>query len=428
MGYKWLKALIGFALAAVSQAGWAITDVNPFGVNVRQSGPTSIFLTFQNLLPGQQSVESFWCAQLNPVDLAALNGGQRVFSSNPCEPGTFLGRLPDRFDLSQQSGVSASNVTDVMTIPTSVTRRKRQEIETNPGGDPRFFYVRRFENPSEFVVVTCRMAGGGARVPLALLDVRLEFQDDDANYRPVTVIGRGGVVPRFGATIRYNGTGRLVGRWEVMIPGDEEPTAEDLLTEASLPVEQRGLQRRYTLIERFDKYVPPTGEVYLAGPDPAKIPTDIDGNYKILLRVEASEEREARSNAVDGVVLSGGVAGFPMPVLRYHVGTPESVSTIEAAVADGRLILTQPADSSSIGAGTPLSFGWVEVSGSALYRLEITDGDQELLSAVVLPGVGGYTPPPWLSEPGRELRWRVTALSSSGGMVSRSGWRSLRIE
>ena len=36
--------------------------------------------------------------------------------------------------------------------------------------------VRRFSGPSgdRFVVVTCRLGGGGARVPLALTDVRID--------------------------------------------------------------------------------------------------------------------------------------------------------------------------------------------------------------------------------------------------------------
>ena len=39
----WLALVLPAAPAA------AVTAVNPFGVNVRSSGPTTVFLTFQNL-------------------------------------------------------------------------------------------------------------------------------------------------------------------------------------------------------------------------------------------------------------------------------------------------------------------------------------------------------------------------------------------
>lgn len=406
----------------------AVTDVNPFGVNVRQAGPTSIFLTFQNLGPGQQTVESIWCAELNPGDLADLNSGQRVFDHPPCVPGSVLGQLPANLNLSQKSGVGASNLTDIMNIPTSVTRRKRQLIEENPADDPRFFYVRRFTNPNEWVVVTCRMAGGGARVPLALLDVRVEFSTESEGYRPITIVPRDGIAPAFGARIRYNGTGRLIGRWEVMIPGDPEPAEFDLLTEASLPVEERPMQRRYTLLERFDLYLPPTGEVFLRGPDPARLPSQSEGLHKILLRVEASEEREGRSDAVTGVAFAGGVAGFPMPVLRYHVGTPEQVASLEEAISAGSLLLMLPQQDAQLSADQFTGFSWVDVPDGEIYRLQVISDQGELLSAVVLPGVSSYAAPPWVQEQvGVPLQWRVSAIDGRGRTVAESQWRSFQV-
>ena len=40
-------------------------------------------------------------------------------------------------------------------------------------------------------------------------------------------------MPAFTARIAYTGTGRLIGRWEIVLPGEELPTPEDLLTEAT---------------------------------------------------------------------------------------------------------------------------------------------------------------------------------------------------
>ena len=63
--------------------------------------------------------------------------------------------------------------------------------------------------------------------------VRIEFDTQD----PVLSLERGSIPPPVQAAITYNGTGRLVGRWEVVLPGEDPPTSDDLLTEATLPVE-----------------------------------------------------------------------------------------------------------------------------------------------------------------------------------------------
>ena len=71
--------------------------------------------------------------------------------------------------------------------------------------------MRRFiaaDGSETYTRVTCRMAGGGARVPLALTDVRVGFESDDGT-QPVSFISRDESLPPFAAEIRYNGTGRL---------------------------------------------------------------------------------------------------------------------------------------------------------------------------------------------------------------------------
>jgi hypothetical protein len=78
-------------------------------------------------------------------------------------------------------------------------------------------------------------------------------------------------------------------------PGEPLPTERDLLTEASLPIEERALQRRYTTLQRFDLFVPPTGRVFLPGPDPVTLPKDTSGLHLILLRIEATNDREGNS-------------------------------------------------------------------------------------------------------------------------------------
>ena len=298
----------------------AVSGVNPNGVNVRSSGSTSVFLTFQNLAPNEDSQESFFCGEL----IAPLPANH-VFDFNPCNPATIFGRLPNRLDRSQLSGTGGRrNLTDIMTIPSSVTRRAFQAAQS--GSASQFFYVRRFSS-GQFAVVTCRMAGGGARSPLALTDVRIGFLNgqDELILDPVYPVTQGATLPPFGARIKYNGTGRLKGRWEVVQPGDNTPTEFDLLTAATLPAEERSLQRRYTVLERFDVYLTPVGEVFLPGPRTLQPPTEAGGLHLVLLRIEASDARDSRSNTGNGLVVNaGGVAGFPMLALRYFIGAADS--------------------------------------------------------------------------------------------------------
>ena len=123
-----------------------------------------------------------------------------------------------------------------MSIPPSVARRAYQAAQR--GDDSAFFYVRRFINlqggADEYVVVICRMTDGTARSPFSLTEVKLSFGVET----PVLQLKQGGKMPPVKAEISYNGTGRLKGRWEVVLPGDELPEAVDLLSEASLPAEQ----------------------------------------------------------------------------------------------------------------------------------------------------------------------------------------------
>lgn len=389
--------------------------VDPNGVNVNTQAPTTVFLTFGGLAD-QEPVEAFWCGELLP---AAPDVGLR------CDPATIFGRLPVRFD---RSSVNGTAFTDIMSIPASVARRAYQAAAD--GATSSFFYVRRFRSlsggPDEFVAVTCRMTGGGARTPLSLTDVRLGFGLD----APVLQVGQGQLPPPFQAEIAYNGTGRLRGRWEVVLPGEELPSATDLLTEATLPPEERGTQRRYTELGRFNEFLPPTGSLVLPGPDPSRLPTEVDGVYLILLRIEVSDDKEGNSNLANagagaGVVNGGAVAGFPMPALRYLVG---SGTAIAADAADGGLVLLHPAAGAVLGGSAP-QFSWQEAPQAAHYRLEVRGGDgAEMLAAVLSAGVGGYRAPPWLAERavGGRLRWRVVATDLRGNEVARAEWRELQ--
>ena len=388
--------------------------VNPTGVNVNTQGATTVFLTYGGLR-SQVAVEAFWCASL--ISATPARGSR-------CNPATIFGRLPIRYDLSKSS---AGLLNDVMSIPASVARRAYQDAER--GNTSSFYYVRRFVSSTgaadEYVAVTCRLAGGGARVPFALTDVAVSFDVQT----PVLFVEPDATVPTLDAEIAYNGTGRLRGRWEVVLPGDERPATNDLLTEATLPPEARGTQRRYTELQRFNVFLPPTGRVVLPGPDVTRIPTTVEGTYLILLRIEATDDKEADSDrsvgtAGAGVVHSGAVAGFPMPVLRYVVGA--ATSDVPSTRSE-ELTLLLPRDRAAVLRDSALTVSWLEDRHAALYRVEFeTEDGTSVLSAVAAAGAVTYQPPPFLFERAnsRAIRWRVSSLGFNGAALRRSRWRT----
>jgi hypothetical protein len=407
-------------IGAVTAASPAIAQIqrHPTGVNVNAQGATTVFITF-SALDGYVAVEALWCGALIP---AAPDIGER------CDPATLFGSLPLRFDQTRQSGVDA--LTDIMSIPPSVARRAYQAAAD--GEDSRFFYVRRLVDPTgarpdQYITVTCRLTDGGARAPFALLDVRLRF----ASGQAVASIAPGREPAPIEAEIAYNGTGRLVGRWEIVRPGEEPPTSFDLLTEGTLPLELRGTQRRYTELARFNLFLPPGGRITLEGPPTHRLPVDASGLHQVLLRIEATDDKEGDSNlagigAGEGLVHSGAVAGFPIPVLRYIVGAPGSTGT-----ASERLRLLLPAADSTINAGRSQVFSWTHFAAASLYRLEVREerGNSVVLSALLQSSTAVYRSPAWLADriSGDVLEWRVVGLDSNGERIEATAWRRLRI-
>ena len=243
----------------------------------------------------------------------------------------------------------------------------------------------------------------------------------------------GDSLPTLAAAITYTGTGRLVGRWEVVLPGEEPPTDTDLLTEATLPLEDRGRQRRYTPVERFNVFLPPGGRLTLPGPTPSKLPTDAEGTYLVLLRVEATNDREGDSDlgavgAGSGIVHSGGVAGFPMPVLRYAVGVAEDGALTASETASPIRLLT-PIDGVVVGADSTPRLRWTSVWGAAGYRIDfVGERGEPLLDALLGATTTRYDPPPLLRTAAgtQRIRWCVSALDRDGAVVRRRVCRSMQ--
>jgi hypothetical protein len=387
--------------------------VSPSTINAYSQGATSALLTFSNL-KNKQPVESCWCSE---VVSAAPDIGLK------CNQAKVFGCLPTRYNQARFSG--DSSYTDIMSIPPSVARRAY--LDAAKGNEATFFYVRRFASTTggadEYVPVTIRLSGNGAGVPFSITNVKLAFAVD----KPVLLLKADEKIPQIQAEITYTGTGRLKGRWEIVKPGDELPTQRDLLSEAALPLEERGTQHRYTQLSRFNVYLPPTGRFTLPGPESWRLKNPVEGMYLVLLRLEATDNNEGNSSLNGAeVVQSGAVAGFSLPVLRYYIGSGGSISTAE----QGGFALLSPVNDALLPANRNAEFSWSEMQGAVFYRVELEAlQGTSLLQAVVLPSVGFYRAPSWLKEKvgNNSLRWRVVALDATGKPLAETAWRNLRI-
>ena len=373
--------------------------VSPASVNVYSQGATTVRVSYSNLR-NYRAAETAWCGDVVPATPAI---GFR------CVPSTIYGSLPARYDISRRSGDS---YTDVVSVPAAIARKAYHAAAS--GKDSEFFYVRRFsadEMPDQFVVVRMRLSGAGAGTPFSLTDVQVGF---GVNSGPLVLsIEPGGKVPPLQAQIKHTGTGRLVGQWEIVMPGEARPEPRDLLTEASVPLEERGSQQRFTQLSRFNVLLPSGGRFILPGPDPLRIPNRIPGQYLILLRIEASDD--------------GAVAGFPMPVLRYVVGGGDNTSF---AFQTSTFTSLLPREGVTLRSSQPVDFVWSEMPKAVYYRLEVGDvSGTEVLSAVLKSGVVRYRAPSWFKDriKVRSLKWRVIALDENGRQISASEERHFQI-
>ncbi len=424
---KAARTVVGVLAALFATCTFAINAVNPTGVNVRSNAPNTVFITFQGLEPNERAVEALWCGTVLPGV-----GAGSVTTSDPCVPNTLFGRLPLNFDRSRPTqGVGQRNFSDIMVIPASVVRRAVQEgIE---GKNSDFFYVRHFTGGSggdKWAVVTCRLGAGGARSPLSLIDVKVNFSGQ-ADTTQLFVLRSGERLPRFSAEIQYNGSGQLKGRWELVRPGDSDPEVNDLLTEATLPLELRGTQRRYTTVARFSQFLLPNSIVRLDGPDPALLDTRVEGPYQVLLRIEATDDKEANSEIGNGqLVKTGGVAGFPMPTLRYFVGDAAAANaanapnTAKPAIDAKPFGLMLPLSDASVDASRAVVFEWIDVPGALRYRIDVESAGQTIITSTTAET--RYSPPPtWIASRVQGIaKWRVEALDRDGRVIAQSDLRA----
>ena len=100
-----------------------------------------------------------------------------------------------------------------------------------------------------------------------------------------------------------------------------------------------------------------------------------------LLTIKEDVGSGGRDRTADLGVMNhnpGGVAGFPLPVLRYFVG----------AAGDSTLGIVRqvtPADNKTFAVKESVDFAWLDIDKGAFYHVEITDGDGKTLVTALLP-------------------------------------------
>jgi hypothetical protein len=416
---KYIYPVVLLLAAGVTSVSAQNIAVSPSETTVYSQGATSVLLTFGNLgkrLPA----ESTWCGALIP---AAPDIGMK------CDPSAIFGRLPSRYNQATLSG--NNSYTDIMSVTPSVARRAY--LDATRGANSTFFYVRRFVlpagGPDEYVPVTLRLGGNGAAVPFSITNVRLLW---DGGNKTVPFVKAGEALPRITAEIFYTGSARLVGRWEIVKPGETVPTQRDLLPESDLPVEERGTQPRFTQVSRLNIFLPPTGRIVIPGPENERVDKRVDGMYFLLFRIESVTDGLNQShlgvvNAGQGTVDSGGASGFAMPTLRYYVGTG-GAQVDEFNAVDYQLA---PADRAVFSVSQQIVFTWPAVSQAKYYELTIEDAaGAEVFSAVLLRDTRSYRAPSWLLSraPADQLRWRVTAVDAGAAKLNETPLRILRVE
>ncbi|HQU81571.1 MAG TPA: hypothetical protein PKY59_00505 [Pyrinomonadaceae bacterium] len=372
----------------------AQVTVSPDNITAYSQGATSAYLTFSNVVD-LEPADATWCGE---IISAAPQIGFR------CDPATVFGVLPSRYNQSRLNGM---RYTDIMSITPAVARRAYTDAAN--GNDSRFFYVKHFigtnGNPDQFIPVTIRLSGNGAGVPFSLTTVKLNWQDGE---KVVPFIKPNEKLPKITAEIRYTGTGRLKGRWEIVKPGEELPDSRDLLSESALTPEERGTQRRYTLLSRFSINLPPGGKYVLPGPENWRIDKTIEGMYILLFRVEASDAPNSSSNIGGNSIPTGAVAGFPMPTLRYYVGNSSSTEIKPITKTNFELQTENQL--------LPIILRWNPSENAKFYRVEIADEtNKKVFSAVVLPTIRQYQMPSFIRQLAlsKQLKWRVLAIDES---------------
>ncbi len=270
-----------------------------------------------------------------------------------------------------------------------------------------------------------------------------------AGQQPVGLFALDEVLPPVQALLRFKGFGLLKATWEVVQPGDMQPSEFDLTPAYYLSLPERAQQRHWRVLSRVQQYFSATGLTRLPGPPPRLLPSDRYGAYTVLLRLEPSAP-------FDPAIGAAAAAAFVMPVLRYYIGNPPGA--VLAQETPGPIHALVPLG--WVGGDQPMVFTWQARPDIALYRVELEQNGNLLYAARVrapspeLPTSAAVSTAvsasvstaaseraaPVVRQPlplfvherlcqvcaARGLRWRVVSVGADGEAVSTSAWIELR--
>jgi hypothetical protein len=271
---------------------------------VSPSADTSVNITY-DMDDLDVPATGFYCS--------SVNGS--VFKATPTLPCPRDAIFSTESSSSNFRMLSREKAQETINVPAAVSLYMYQRLR--PAGTTVFYFVRSFTaGGGKYVAVPLRLSGAPSQTPLSLNRVELAFTSGGGR-QPMRVVQRDASVGPLSATVDYQGTGVLKGRWEVVQPGDPEPTDLDLTAEASLDPQQQLQQQRFLQVGSFEQSLYAGRRVVVPGPAPDALPTSMPGRYLVLWRPEATA-----SNSVSGRELQiplGGMAGFLMPTLSYYV-------------------------------------------------------------------------------------------------------------
>ena len=385
----------------------ALSSVTPRQVALTSGGRTSRQLTYNFNGSSSTPVGSFVCSQL------IANPPSGATTTNPCAPGAQSVALAIEASgfSAQAAGAGQSRATETVLFPEAFARLSSALAQQT--GNSSLYFIRQFQNGS-FAVVQLQAVGSTLADPLTLTDVQLAFRTGRGR-QPTVSLSPGEAVPPSFADIYYTGSGTLRGRWEVVEPGLAVPERSDLVPEASIARSERGQQRRYRLIERFEYALGPTGRFVLPGPDPARLPVRQNGGYLVLLRIEA-----VPAGTSGGIAAEHGAAPFSLPVLVYQVGNGIDGATALAA-RFVNLIDVPP--------GQVPTLAWQGLAEAASWRVELADANGTIVGSKFLRRAEtryGLTGVLEQRTRGKAVRWRVQAFDAGRKPIGRSDWTDIR--
>ncbi|MES2978889.1 MAG: hypothetical protein V4731_10735 [Pseudomonadota bacterium] len=384
----------------------SLSSVSPGQVALATGGRSSRLITYSFDGAASTPVGSFVCSQLVAPPIHGAT------TSNPCAPGA------QSFALTvESSGFTAqpvvggrSRASETVAFPEAFARLSSALARAS--GNSSLYFVRQFQN-GNFAVVQLQALGSSLADPLTLTDVRMFFRTGRGR-QPTVTLSPGEAVPPSIAEIDYTGSGTLRGRWEVVEPGLPAPSPSDLVPEASVVRSERGMQRRYRLVERFEYSLGPTGRFELPGPDPARLPVRLNGGYFLLLRIEA-----VPAGNRSGASAEDGAAAFSMPVLVYQVGTGIDGST---ALASRFVNLIDPP------AGSAPAIAWRPIPEARSWRVELANDAGVIVGSKFLrAGETSYRLGGALARQtrGKAIKWRVQAFDAGRKPIGRSDWAQI---